>query len=65
MTSEKAKLQNDRVEFLQAEYRKMRVDFVLNNKNLEREELFLMRCFVVFFVLFLSMVLSGWTGFYN
>ena len=65
MTSEQANLQDKQAEALQAMYRKLTIDFVANKQKIDRENLMLMRCLVLIFTLFLLVVLSGWTGFYN
>jgi hypothetical protein len=70
MTSEQANLQDKQAEALQAMYRKVSIrkvsiDFVANKQKIDKEDLMLMRWFVVIFTLFLLAVLSGWTGFYN
>jgi hypothetical protein len=65
MTSEQANLQDKQAEALQAMYRKVSIDFVANKQKIYKEDLMLMRWFVVIFTLFLLAVLSGWTGFYN
>lgn len=65
MTSDQANLQDKQAEALQAMYRKLSTDFVANKQKIDKEDLMLMRCLVVLATMFLCIVLSGWTGFYN
>jgi hypothetical protein len=58
-------LQGKQAEALQAMHRKVSIDFVANKQKIDKEDLMLMRWFVVIFTLFLLAVLSGWTGFCN
>ena len=65
MTSEQANLQDKQAEALQAMYRKVSIDFVANKQKIDSDDLMLMRCLVGLATMFLFVVLSGWTGFYN
>lgn len=65
MTSEQANLQDRQAEALQAMYRKVSIDFVANKQKIDRDDLMLMRYMVGLATMFLFVVLSGWTGFYN
>lgn len=65
MTSEQANLQDKQAEALQAMYRKVSIDLVANKQKIDREDLMLMRCLVGLATMFLGIMLSGWTGFYN
>ena len=65
MTSEQANFQDKQAEALQAMYRKVSIDFVANKQKIDRDDLMLMRYMVGLATMFLFVVLSGWTGFYN
>jgi len=65
MTSEQANLQDKQTESLQAIYRKVSIDFVSNKQKIDRDDLMIMRYLVGIATIFLFVVLSGWTGFYN
>lgn len=65
MTSEQANIQDKKTEELQSIYRKISIDFVANKNKIDKEDLILMSCVACLSVIFLLVVLSGWTGFYN
>lgn len=54
-----------KAELFEADYRVKMLDLVANRQAIDRENLMLMRCIVVLFAMFLGVVLSGLTGFYN
>jgi hypothetical protein len=65
MTSEQANLQDKQAESLQAMYRKLSIDFVANKQKIDRDDLMFVRYLLVLATIFLLVVLSGFTGFYN
>ena len=72
MTSEQANLQDKQAKLFEADYRAKMLDLVANkqaidreNLIIDRENLILMRCLVGLATMFLGIMLSGWTGFYN
>ena len=65
MTSEQANLQDKQAKLFEADYRVKMLDLVANKQAIDRENLILMRCLVGLATMFLGIMLSGWTGFYN
>lgn len=65
MTSEQANLQDKQSKLFESDYRVKMLDLVANKQAIDRENLMLMRCVVLIFAMFLGVILSGWTGFYN
>lgn len=65
MTSEQANSQDKQAKLFEADYRLKMLDLVENKQAIDRENLILMRCLVGLATMFLGIMLSGWTGFYN
>ena len=65
MTSEQANSQDKQAKLFEADYRLKMLDLVENKQAIDRENLMLMRCLVGLATMFLGIMLSGWTGFYN
>ena len=65
MTSEQANSQDKQAKLFEADYRLKMLDLVENKQAIHRENLILMRCLFGLATIFLGIMLSGWTGFYN